>query len=480
MGEPKSAYYEEELYHDYRNVPSTVDQENNRKWVYPKKPSGKWYNYRQILGYGILIFFIVLPLIQYQGRPFFMVNVFDRKFILFGQVYWPQDIFIIVIGLLTFMVSIILFTAVYGRVFCGWTCPQTLFMELVFRKLEYWIEGDYRQQMKLNKMPWNAEKIRKKGLKHLIFLLMSLFFGHIVMAYLVGLPRVLELITSNPLDNLAGFSGLVIFTGIFYLVFSQVREIVCTVICPYGRLQGVLLNKDSMVVAYDYKRGEPRGKIKKGQENSEIGDCIDCKLCVHVCPTGIDIRNGTQLECINCTACIDECNSVMDKIKRPRGLIRFDSIKGIEEKIPFKFTGRVLAYTLVLFVLIIAFGFFTGTRTDVETTVMRVPGQLYQVKDDGTISNLYNVQIVNKTFEEKTVELALESDFDARIITVGGDSEILVPAQESVESVFFIETSRENIVEMSTKIKILVIEGEETLTVDKTNFLGPRKKLNKK
>ena len=184
MGEPKSAYYEEELYDDYRNVPSTVDEHNKRKWIFPKMPSGKWHNYRLILGYGLLLIFVALPFIQYQGRPFFLVNIFDRKFIFFGQVYWPQDIFIIVIGVLTFMVSIILFTAVYGRVFCGWTCPQTLFMELVFRKIEYWIEGDYRQQMKLNDMPWNAEKIRKKGLKHLIFFLMSVFFSHIVMAYL--------------------------------------------------------------------------------------------------------------------------------------------------------------------------------------------------------------------------------------------------------------------------------------------------------
>ncbi|QNL22450.1 cytochrome c oxidase accessory protein CcoG [Hyphobacterium sp. CCMP332] len=472
MGEPKSAYFEEELYDKFRNTPSTVNDDNKRRWIFPKMPSGKWHRYRLILGYTILLTFVALPFIQYNGKPFFLVNIFDRKFIFFGQVYWPQDIFIIVIGVLTLMVSIILFTVVYGRVFCGWTCPQTLFMELVFRKIEYFFEGDYRQQMKLNSMPWNAEKIRKKGLKHLFFIFLSIFFGHVVMAYLVGMPRVLELISSNPLDNLAGFSGLVIFTGIFYLVFSQVREIVCTVICPYGRLQGVLLNKESMVVAYDYNRGEPRGKIKKGEDNTQIGDCIDCKLCVHVCPTGIDIRNGTQMECINCTACIDECNSVMDKIKRPRGLIRFDSILGIENKIPFKFTARVAAYSLVLLVLLGAFGFFTTTRTDVETTVMRVPGQLYQKTDDGKISNLFNLQIVNKTFIEKSVRIELGEGFEGEIKIIGGD-EIIVPAQGSVESVFFIETEEKNITEMKNKVNILVLEGDVVLTRDKTNFLGP-------
>ncbi len=478
MGEQQSAYFEDELNDQFRNTPSSVNEENKRKWVFPKMPSGKWHQYRLFVGYSILLLFVTLPFIQYNGKPFFLLNIFERKFILFGQVYWPQDIFIIVIGVLTFMVSIILFTVVYGRVFCGWACPQTLFMELVFRKIEYFFEGDYRQQMKLKEMPWNAEKIRKKGLKHLFFILMSVFFAHIVMAYLVGMPNVLELISSNPLDNIAGFSGLVIFTAIFYLIFSQVREIVCTVICPYGRLQGVLLNRESMVVAYDYNRGEPRGKIKKGEDNDNKGDCIDCKLCVHVCPTGIDIRNGTQMECINCTACIDECNSVMDKIKRPRGLIRFDSIQGIEDKIPFKFTTRVAAYSIVLVVLISAFGFFTTTRTDVETTVMRIPGQLYQKTDDGKISNLFNVQIVNKTFNEKSVKLKLDEGFVGEIKIIGGD-EIIVPAQGSVETVFFIETESKNITEMKNKVKILVLENGEVLTTDKTNFLGPVKNMSK-
>lgn len=473
----ESAYIPEELGDQFRNTPSTVNQENKRRWIFPKKPSGKWHNYRLIVGYSILLAFILMPFIKIDGRPFMLINLFERKFILFGQVYWPQDIFIIVIGVLTFFVAIILFTVAYGRVFCGWTCPQTIFMELVFRKIEYWIEGDFRQQMKLNQLPWNSEKIRKKVLKHSIFILISLFFSHIVMAYLVGVDRVFELISSSPIENLAGFFGLIFFTALFYLVFSQVREIVCTVICPYGRLQGVLLNRESMVVAYDPIRGEPRGKLKKNEDQELKGDCVDCSLCVQVCPTGIDIRNGTQMECINCTACIDACNTVMDKIKKPRGLIRFDSLQGIENKIPFKFTFRLAAYSIVLIVLLSAFAFFTTTRTDVETTVMRVPGQLYQKKDNGIISNLYNVQIVNKTFDDKTVVLELDKAFEGKLIHVGG-GEINVPSQGSTEEVFFVEIDGEKLKEMSTKIKILVTENGEVLTTDKSSFLGPHK-LNK-
>jgi cytochrome c oxidase accessory protein FixG len=459
---------------DFRDAPSTLNQEGKRRWMFPKMPSGKWHNYRLIVGYSILIIFSILPFIKYNGRPFMLIDIFSRKFILFGQVFWPQDIFILVIGLLTLFVSIIIFTVVYGRVFCGWTCPQTLFMELVFRKIEYWIEGDFRQQIKLNQMPWNSEKIKKKTFKHIVFILISVLFAHIVMAYLVGAEEVLVLISSNPLNNLSGFLGLSFFTLLFYLVFSQVREIVCTVICPYGRLQGVLLNRESMVVAYDYLRGEPRGKLKKSEPNQNKGDCVDCDLCVQVCPTGIDIRNGTQLECINCTACIDACNTVMEKISKPKGLIRFDSLEGIEKKIPFKFSPRLAAYSGVLLLLMSSFIFFTTTRTDLESTVMRIPGQLYQIQENGEVSNLFKVQIVNKTFDEKTVVLRLGNDFSGELRSVGGDG-ITIPAQGSEEAVFFVDCKPEKLEQMSTDFRIEIIENGEVISSEKSVFLGPLK-----
>jgi cytochrome c oxidase accessory protein FixG len=428
-----------------------------------------------VVSYFFLGAFIVLPFIKMNGNPFFLVNILERKFIFFGAIFWPQDFYLVVMAGLILIVFVILFTAVYGRVFCGWACPQTLLMEMVFRKVEYLIEGDFRKQQKLDQALWNTEKIVKKGTKQLIFILISLFMGHLVMAYLIGVDGVLELVSSSPLDHIWGFLGLVAFSGTFYLVFAKVREIVCTVICPYGRLQGVLLNRESMVVAYDNIRGEPRGKIKKTEPRSNLGDCVDCELCVQVCPTGIDIRNGTQMECINCTACIDSCNEVMKKVNRPKGLIRFDSLEGIENKEGFKFSTRILAYTLVLVFLSGIFGFLMTQREDVESLVLRVPGQLYQKNDDGTISNLYNIQLVNKTFDSKNIELKLKTRFPgAKMEMVGGEN-MKLPPQESLGGVFFVKIPFDELKTMKSNIIIEVYSNGEMISHESSTFISPFK-----
>src|SRR5690606_11396773 len=261
----------------------------------------------------------------------------------FGTVFWPQDLHIFVFGMLIGLVFIVLFTVVYGRVWCGWACPQTIFLELIFRKIEYWIEGDANQQRKRDKGPNTSEKIFKKTLKHVIYFLISFLISNLFLAYVIGVDALYQIITEPVGQHIGGLVSMIVFTFLFYGVFAFVREIVCTHICPYGRLQGVLLDDQSLVVAYNYQRGEPRGKIKKGAEQQqELGDCIDCTLCVQVCPTGIDIRDGLQLECVNCTACIDACDSVMEKINRPKRLIGFYSSKQIEENTTEKNTTRII------------------------------------------------------------------------------------------------------------------------------------------
>lgn len=297
---------------EFRDSIATVDEKGKRIWIYPKKPTGQYHNWR----IGVTVFLLSIlfagPFIKINGQPFLLLNVFERKFVILGQAFWPQDFFLLAVVLITFFVFVILFTVVFGRVWCGWMCPQTLFMEMVFRKIEYWIEGDSAAQRRLTKEPWNLKKISKKTLKHVIFFVISLLIAHTVMAYLIGVEETIEIVSKPPSENLAGFMGLVGFTGIFYFIYAKFREQACIAVCPYGRLQGVLLSKESIVVAYDWIRGEPRGFLKKNAEvRTNTGDCIDCKLCVHVCPTGIDIRNGTQLECVNCTACIDACDDVM-------------------------------------------------------------------------------------------------------------------------------------------------------------------------
>ncbi len=456
---------------EHRDTIATVDEQGKRIWVYPKKPKGRYNNYRIVFTTFLLGILFAGPFIKINGQPFLLLNIFERKFIILGQAFWPQDFFLFALTLVTFFVFIILFTVVFGRLWCGWACPQTLFLEMVFRKIEYWIEGDAGQQRKLDKSSWTTEKIFKKGSKHFIFILISVLISHTVMAYLIGVEEVENIISQHPSAHLTGFIGLVAFTAIFYWVFAFFREQACVTVCPYGRLQGVLLVKDSIVVAYDWLRGEPKGKLKKAESTIPKGDCIDCKLCVHVCPTGIDIRNGTQLECINCTACIDACDEVMVKINKPKGLIRYASYNGIKDRVSKIFDARVIGYSIVLVGLIALLSAFIMTRSDVGITILKVPGQLYQKTDDGQISNLYNIQFVNKTFEEQNITLEIKGDMSASIEQVG-NSDIIIPPNEIYKGVFFIKIPKENISSVKSVLKIEVYSNGKLISTEKTKFLG--------
>ncbi|WP_300666441.1 cytochrome c oxidase accessory protein CcoG, partial [Fluviicola sp.] len=301
---------------DFRDHIATVNEQGKRVWVYPKKPSGRLTNRRKLVSYSLLIFLLAAPWIQVNGSQLLEFNILERKFSIFGATFWPQDFYIFAILLVIGIVFVILFTIIYGRIFCGWICPQTIFMEFVFRQVEYWIDGDWNHQKALDKAPWNAKKWGKRILKHGVFWLISFVIANVFLAYIIGSKELLRIQTEPLSQHIGGFSAIIVFTTLFYFVFSYLREQVCTTICPYGRLQGVLLDKNSMVVAYDHVRGEQRAKFKKNENRPETGkgDCIDCHQCVHVCPTGIDIRNGTQLECVNCTACIDACDTMMDGV----------------------------------------------------------------------------------------------------------------------------------------------------------------------
>lgn len=471
----------EELYKDkeaeegFRDRIATVDEKGKRIWVYPKKPKGRLTNYRGIVAFALMVILFASPFIKIDGQPLLLFNIFERKFIIFGQVFWPQDFFLAVISMITTLVIIVLFTVVFGRIFCGWICPQTIFMEWIFRRVEYWIEGDYMAQKTLDKKPWNQEKIIKKVSKHAIFFLISALIMHTFMAYIVSVERTWELIASGPTAEPMGFVAMVFLTGAFYGVFGFMREQVCTTICPYGRLQGVLLDRQSIVVAYDHVRGESRGKFRKDENRLDAGkgDCIDCKQCVYVCPTGIDIRNGTQLECVNCTVCIDACDSIMDKIDLPRGLIRYASEQNIADKLPFKFTGRMTAYTTVLTLLMGFLVVLLVLRSDFETTILRTPGMMYQTRDNGDITNLYQVKIVNKTNNPHDVSFKLVEPQRGTLELVG--SGISLEEQGIGQGAFFIVMEPDDLEKMSTTVEIGVYTDEELVETVKTKFLGPAK-----
>lgn len=455
----------------FRDTVSTVTKDGKRKWIYAVMPKGSFYKWRTILAILYLTVFFTLPLIQYHGKPYFMVNVVDGEFILFGNIFWPQDFIVFAIGMLAMIVFVILFTVIYGRIFCGWVCPQTIFMEFVFRKIEWWIEGSPQQQMNLDKGPWTTKKIYKKVLKHTIYVILSLLFILTFLAYIISAKKVFYLLTHPTVEDIPLFLGILLFAGLFYVVYAYVRDIVCTTICPYGRLQGVLTDLDTMQVSYDYNRGEPRGFLKKNEVGADKGDCIDCKKCVHVCPTGIDIRNGVQLDCVGCTACIDACDEVMVKINRPKGLIRYASENEIKKKIKYVYTNRAKAYTAILVLLLGIMTYLVISSKNIEMMISKVSGSTFQ-QHDGVITNMYNGKLFNKTVKDLNLEVKVENFSGAKITLVGHHSN--VAKRESISDLVFLTDIPENEVKSrSSDIQFgIYIDGKKIQTIE-SKFLGP-------
>lgn len=455
----------------YRDRMATIDEKGKRNWVYAQKPKGKFYNIRSYVSWGFFIVFFSIPFIIINGRPLFLFNIPEARFILFGKIFWPQDFFIFGLTMITFIVFIVLFTAAFGRLFCGWVCPQTIFMEMLFRKVEYLVEGDAASQKLLNKSAWTTKKILIKSSKHVAFFLLSFIIANFFLSYIIGVKQLEKIITEPISEHFGGFTTLIIFSGVFYGVYAFFREQACTVVCPYGRLQSVLLDRNSMVVAYDYKRGEPREKLKKNDIRVETGDCIDCFQCVKVCPTGIDIRHGTQMECVGCTACIDACNKMMKAVKRPVGLIRYASENGIAQNEKLHFTSRMKFYTVLLVLLTGLLAALLLSRKDVDGTVIRAAGILYQERGKDSISNLYNIKIINKTNKNIPLTLKLEG-VPGRIIEAEGRS-ISVPGEGQGKGSFFIVLPNSIIKERKVKLHISLYEGDKKITTLATNFMGP-------
>jgi len=436
----------------YRDRISTVTTEGKRNYLHPKIPKGKFIFWRNVVGVFLLFLLFAMPLIKINGDPIMMINLIDRKFIIFGVIFWPQDTFILLLMMLSFLLFVILFTVTYGRIFCGWLCPQTIFLEIVFRRIEKWIEGSPAKQRKLDEMPWNGEKITKRGFKWIVFYLLSFTFVNVILWYFMSFDKWLRY-AGEMEKHIPGIILIFIFTSIFFGIYTWFREQICIIACPYGRMQGVLVDANTIAISYDYLRGEPRGHQKKGgtRETTGLGDCIDCHACVDVCPTGIDIRNGTQLECINCTACIDACDNIMNNVGKLKGLIRYASEKEISTGKRDGFSTRIIAYSIVLLGLLIFFVSMLFTRADVEAVILRTPGVLYQEAGD-SISNLYNIKAVNKTRQERTISVELQ-DLHGDVKIIGGD--MIVPGQ-------------------GKEFKLNIISEGEIIDNSKVTFIAPK------
>ncbi len=456
----------------FRDSIATVDKNGKRIWLYPKNSKGKLTNYRQLLSIFFIALMIAGPFIKIAGEPILLLNIIERKFIIFGKIFWPQDFHIFLLVMIAFVIFIGLFTVIYGRVFCGWVCPQTIFMESVFRKIEYWIEGDWKFKIALDKAPLDVSKFLKKALKHIVFFSLSFLIANIFLSYILGVDKLIKLVNEGPAAHTGALIALIVFSAAFYGVYARFREQVCTTICPYGRLQGVLLDRNSFVVIYDFIRGENRGKLKARENRAEVGkgDCISCHHCVDVCPMGIDIRNGTQMECTNCTACIDACNHIMKSVGFKEGLIRIDTEASVAERKPFTFTPRIIGYTAILMVLIAIIISLLVFRSDIESTMLRTPGVMYQTLPNNKISNLYQIKMINKTSREIKVDIKITSTV-GKLKLVGKN--LVIPSQGTAQTAAFIILDKEDIKKFKTDIKLKAFEGARELDDFSTTFIGP-------
>jgi len=468
----------------FREYIPTVDQRGRRVWIYPARPPGpgrgspnafNWYRARILFSLMLLGIMIAGPFVRIKGNPLLMMNIVERKFSIFGVMFWPDDMYIFALFMVTGFLILVIFTAAFGRIWCGWLCPQTVMMEMVFRQIEYWIEGDAPAQKRLDKAPWSLNKILRKSAKHSIFFGMSFFVGNLLLAYIIGSDALIELITDDPRNHLQGLTAMLAFTLLFYAIFSRFREQACTFICPYGRFQSALLDENTLIVAYDHKRGEDRDKLKTGQtveerKESGAGDCVDCGYCRAVCPTGIDIRNGSQMECVNCTACIDACNMIMHKTGQEPGLIRYASLDGIETGTPQRFTMRMKLYTLLLVILVSALGVMLASRSPVKTIILRSPGSLYQQLPSGHIANLYTVRFTNKTQVEKTLRCDLLTP-EGTALFPGGN--ITVPPQGQAQGALLLQINPDILTGTLTDTIVGIYEGDTLIQEIDLQFPGP-------
>jgi cytochrome c oxidase accessory protein FixG len=384
-------------------VRSSLRNDGKRNFVYPADVSGRFNTGRKIGFWALIAFWLILPWVKLNGQPALFLDIEHRRFFLFGSTFNAQDIWLMFFLLTGVAFGLVYLTALLGRVWCGYACPQTVFLEAIYRPIERLVEGPREKRMRRHEHELGFDQAWRSVVKHALYVVASVFVAHIFLSYFVSVPRMFDMVRHNPADHPEAFGWAMGTTAFFYANFAWFREQLCLIVCPYGRLQSVLIDDDSLVIGYDQQRGEPRGKAK--QEG--VGDCVDCNRCVVVCPTGIDIRNGMQLDCIACSACVDACDDVMDKVHRPRGLVRYDSLNGLKGGATKILRPRVYIYTVLLLAGMAASTFAFGKHKPFESNILRLPGLPYVV-EAGQVRNSFELHLVNKRSGTETFEISAE------------------------------------------------------------------------
>ncbi|MBL4844595.1 MAG: cytochrome c oxidase accessory protein CcoG [Planctomycetes bacterium] len=420
-------------------VLSTLRKDGTRRWIRPRPSEGRFLSGRRGVAYGLMAVFLTLPHVVIGGKPAILLDVVRRRFTLFGATFVSTDTLFLLLAALAVFLTVFLLTALFGRVWCGWACPQTVYMEFLFRPLDRLFEGSYQQQAKLDREGGGIRRVAK----HVVIVAISVFLAHTFLAYFVGWSTLMGYLTTSPAEHPTAFAVMVSVSGAMAFNFGWFREQTCLVACPYGRLQSVLLDQASLVVGYDTGRGEPRGKAKKGRAVAvaERGDCIDCRACVTTCPTGIDIRDGLQLECIGCAQCIDACDAIMTRTGKPLGLVRYGARSELEGGTPSKILRpRVVIYALALLLVLGGLGGALLDRPSAKVKALRGIGAPFVTLPSGEISNQIRLKIHNQSDQSRSYTLSLITPSGAQL--VAPENPIQIGAGELAEATLFVVLPR--------------------------------------
>ena len=476
----------------FRAELASIRPDGRRRWIYARKPRGRYTRWRTLLSVFLLAFLLLAPYVKVNGHQFMLLNIIERKFVFFGVPFWPSDFYLVTLMFLTTIVTFVIATASLGRIWCGWLCPQTIFMEMIFRKIEWLIEGTPVEQAKRHAGPWNRDRILRTGGKFLVFFALSFVIANTFLSYVISSDVLLRYVADGPLAHIELFIGLMFFTFVFFMVFYRFREQACLIACPYGRYMSTLVDERTITVSYDHVRGEERTKWSREDVASQkratadavafkrpggSGDCLDCHQCVTVCPTGIDIRNGIQLECVGCTACIDACDEVMDKVGLDRGLIRYASLNSIRNGIRTTFlTRRIVAYGIVWLILMSTVVTLFAMRSSLDVVILRQAGTTWVQTPQG-LANFYQIRLINKTSKDMPISVRVHEPNGMTLRPLGLPSSL---APEEIVTARFILTMKdgekddEDDDQLQGALQVVIdVETPDGVQSLNTSFVGP-------
>jgi len=450
---------------------ATTDEAGHRIYLYPEEVSGKWKERRQYVYWGLIALYLILPWINIAGKPALQVDIFNREFTFMGGTIYGVEPILMFLFLVSGLFLIAFLTSLFGRVWCGWACPQTVFIQSIFWKIEKITEGSARKRRELDASKWSLEKTARRVVKWGLFLIVSLHIAHTFVGYFVGPRNLIQITMGSPSENWGLFVSTMILTTIFLLDFGWFREQFCIIACPYGRIQSVMMDDNSLVVGYDKARGEPRfGTVPKGEE----GDCVNCFHCVRVCPTGIDIRRGVQLECIHCTQCIDACDAIMEKVKKPKGLIKYTTERELQGQKQRLLNPRSMLYIAISTFLMVSFFFFLNSSTQLKLTFLRakVP---FIARENGEIMNNFQLKLTHQGGQKMNVDFEIADPALRKSISVITPTHPTVIAEPEKKIVIFFRFPQEVLIAGKRSIILNAVDSVTKAPIAKQEVIlvGP-------